>query len=463
MLMMYAAFVSSPLCRSAHAFANLPTDFCLVTESHVTYTGGGVSFNQPVRYVWDTQSLINQTGLNEAGWDIRSIIGSFSNEIFLNIQDIDSITTTVWAIVPSIADNQTQIIKQYTGTNDIYRDQGVYFSGGEKIVVSDDNVLDTSGVGNLQIDLWMDVNNETPRNEIIYDKRDASNGYEIQFADIASTLNLQFEINTGSCNVVWDSDWTDEHNKYTFVYANSEASTDTFIYVNDVLVGSCDLDEGQVGNNILDLVIGEDASSGLEPFEGAAIQTVTMFDNGTRILKFTFDAIDMSETVDTNPFEGTIADHSGNGFNGSYEFDRDQSDITVNVRASHLVTSVVGSQVVQEVTPINVLGSVVPFDPGFSTKTTDSFFYTWFVEPLEGIGTADWHGVTLALTGAGLVVGIAIFMATNREFTAMGVFISGLPLSLGGAAGWVPWWYIFMWWALTVFTWWGSIRMKQSA
>ena len=109
------------------------------------------------------------------------------------------------------------------------------------------------------------------------------------------------------------------------------------------------------------------------------------------------------------------------------------------------------------------MGDIVPFDVGRSTKTTGTFFYTWFVEPLEGIGTTDWHGVTLAMTGVGLVIGIAIFMSTDRQFTPLVVFVSGMPISLSGAAGWTPWWYIFMWWALTIFTWWGSIRMKQSA
>ena len=460
---MYSAFISNPVCRSAHAFAGLPSDYCLQSDVDVSYSGVGTSINQPARWEWDTVSIIDQTGLSITAWDIRPIIGSFSNEIFLNVQDIDTITTVVWAIIPTIDTGTTQTVRKYTGTNDLYRDQGIYMTGGDKIVVADDSVLDTSGVGNLQIDLWMNVIDETVRDQIIFDKRDASNGYEIQFADIASVLNLQFEINTGSCNVVWDSSWTDVHNKYTFVYANSTASTDTFIYVNDALVGSCDLDEGTVGNNALDLVIGEDAASGLEPVDGLAFRTITMFDNTARILKFTFEAGDMSETVNTNPFAGTIVDHSSNGFVGSYEFDRDQSDISVVVNSAQLVSTTTGTQVSQDVVPIAVLGSILPFDPGFSNKTTGTFFYTWFVEPLEGLGTADWHGVTLALTGIGLVVGIAFFMATDRQFTVLGVFVSGMPISISGAAGWTPWWYIFMWWALMIFTWFGYIRMKQSA
>ncbi len=459
---MFAAFVSSPLCETT-AFANLPTDYCLQTDVEITYTGGGVSTNQPARWIFDTQSFIAETGMNEQAWDIRAVIGSFSNEVFLNVQDINQSDSTVWAILPSIANNTTQTVTKYTGTNNLFRDQGVYFSGGEKLVITDDNILDTSGVGNLQIDLWMDINNETPRDEIILDKRDASNGYEIQFADIASTLNFQFEINTGSCNVLWNTAWANEHNKFTFVYANSTAGTDTFIYVNDSLVGSCDLDEGQVGNNILDLVIGEDSFDGSDPFEGAALKTVTVFDNDTRILKFTFDAIDMSETKDTNPFEGTIVDHSGNGFNAVYEFDRDQSDISVLVKSSQLVNVVAGNQVSQDVSPIDVLGDIVPFDPGFSDKTTDTFIYIWFVEPLEGIGSADWMGVTLAMTGIGIVIGMAFFIATERQFTPLAVFVSGMPISLSGAGGWTPWWYIFMWWAITVFSWWGLRRAQESS
>jgi len=462
MLTMYAAFISSPVCRSAQAFASLQSDYCLLTDADVTYTGAGTSIDQPVRYEWDTTSIINQTGLNAVAWDIRPIIGSFSNEIFLNVQDINTTTTTVWAIIPSISNGQTQTIRKYSGTNDLFRDQGVFFTGGDKIVVPDSATIDTTGIGNLQIDLWLDVNDDTVRDQIILDHRDAANGYEIQLADIASTLNLQFEINTGSCNVVWNSSWTNEHNKFSFVYANSTAGTDTFIYVNDALVGSCDLDEGQVGTNVRDLTFGEDALTSNDPLDGMAIRTITIFDNTIRILKYTFDAVDMSETSDTNPFAGTIVDHSISGINATYEFDRDQSDLSVTVNPSQLVSTTTGTQVVQVVTPIDVLGDIIPFDPGFSTKTTGTFFYTWFVEPLEGIGTADWQGITIALTGAGLVIGIGFFMATDRQFTPLAVFVSGMPISLGGAAGWVPWWYIFMWWALMIFTWFGSIRMRQS-
>ena len=189
-----------------------------------------------------------------------------------------------------------------------------------------------------------------------------------------------------------------------------------------------------------------------------------MFDNTVRILKYTFDAVDMSEATSINPtYTGTIVDHSANGFTGTYEFVRDQTDWTTTVHPSQLTSATTGTQVIQEVTPIDVLGDIVPFDPGFSTKTNDSFFYIWFVEPLEGIGSADWHGITLALTGTGLVIGIAFFLATERQFTPLAVFVSGMPLSIGGAAGWVPWWYIFMWWALVIFTWFGTNRMKESA
>jgi hypothetical protein len=462
MLMMFSAFLSNPSCRSAHAYAGIPSDFCLVTDAELTYSGGGTVTNVPVRFTWNTQSLVLQEGISNETWDLRSVIGSFSNEIFINLYDPNSLNTVVWATLESISSGQTQTVSMYSGTNDLYRDQGVLFTGGEKIVANDHNILDTTGTGNLQIDLWMDINDDSVRDQVILDKKDASNGYEIRFADVASVLNLQFLINTSSCGVVWNSGWLNEHNKFTFVYANSTAATDAFIYVNDVLVSSCDLDAGTVGVTTYDLVIGEDSFSGADSLSGLAIKTVTVFDNGTRILKYTFDAIDMTETVAVNPFQGVIADHSGNGFNASYEYDRDQSSYAVVLRPSQLVDTTTATQVSVGVTPINVLGDVVPFDVGFSDKTTGTFFYTWFVEPLEGIGTSTWHGITLAMTGLGIVIGIAIFMSTDRQFTPLGVFVSGMPLSLSGASGWTPWWYIFMWWALTVFTWWGSIRMKQS-
>ena len=459
--MMFAAFISSPICKSAHAFASLPSDYCLLTDIAFTYSGGGTVTNFPVRATWDTTSIVTETGLNETAWDMRSIIGSFSNEIFIEVQDINTTTTTFWAILQSISNGSTQTVRTYSGTNDLYRDSGVYFSGGELLTIADDSVLDTSGSGNLQIDLWMDNSDETPRNEVIFDKRDAANGYEIQFADVASVLMLQFEINNGSCNVAWDSAWTDNHNKFTFVYANNEAGLDAFIHVNDVVKASCDIDEGAVGNNILDLTIGG-LSGGSSELTSTAIKTVTMFDNGVRLLKFTFDAIDITETVDTNPFEGTILDHSGNAFNAAYVYNRDQSNIAFSVGASQLVSTISSNQVIQEIAPINVLGDIIPFAPGFSVKTTDTFLYTWFVEPLEGVGSADWMGVTLAMTGIGFVIGIAFFLATNREFTPLSVFVTGMPISLSGAGGWTPWWYIFMWWALMIFVWYGVRRMSQS-
>ncbi len=55
---MYSAFVSSPLCRSAHAFAGVPNDYCLQTDAEVSYSGGGTAINQPVRWEWDTVTII---------------------------------------------------------------------------------------------------------------------------------------------------------------------------------------------------------------------------------------------------------------------------------------------------------------------------------------------------------------------------------------------------------------------
>lgn len=438
------ALFSAPTygCRSAHASDIFPSDYCFQTDIAITYGGAGTLTNQPVRVQLNADGLIDSSQMDPRAWDLKPIIGSLANEVHLTAQSLGSTTSAWWIVVPEISAGETRTTRIYSGSPEQRRDQGIFFTGGEYVVVSNHTDFDISD--NLDVRFDMTVTDATPRTQIIVDKWSGAVGYRIQLQD-DSGLKIRVRIDGGDCQIAWNSAWTSVKSSWRVEYV-AAAGADTFIYRDGSLVGSCDLDEASIGNSGVDVGIGAIASTGTALLSDAEISNVEILEAGAVAGRWGFDAANMSETVSTNPYEGTISDYSGNGHTAAYTFDRDQSDFTYTVGGTQLVSG--AAQLTIDSTPADVLGQI---NIGGSGVSTTGPFYTVFLSKWAEAAPVAVFGYVVALSLIGLLMAVLSYKLTRYIPIALVMF--GIPFAVGVANGWVPPWFMILWVILALGGW----------
>lgn len=424
-------------CGSAHASDTQPGDYCYQTDVAITYSGAGTLTNYPVRVEMNASGQVAANQMDPRAWDLKPILGSIANEVHLTAQDMTASDAAFWIVVPEISASQTRTHRIYSGSAEQRRDQSIYFTGNEDVTIGDDAALDISD--NLQIDLTLFNFSNTVRDEYLLDHLFTGAGYSVQFEDVAAALNITFNVDGSACQLPWDSAWTDERQNFSFQYV-AAAGADAFIYRNGALATSCDTDAGAIGAPLRDLIIG-DNSLGTLPLSDAAIATVIVSDTGDPQLHLTFNAAGMVETVATNPFQGTVQDHSANDFTATYTFDRAQTNLSYTVGATQLVSD--SNQITLPDANIDVLGPAFGLDPAGNSETTTGAFYTVFVDKWADAAPVRSFGYVAVLSVVGLMLAIGVYKLTN--YTPLALFMFGTPLAVGVAQGWIPPWWMILW------------------
>lgn len=439
------ALFSAPTygCQSAHASDIYPSDYCYQTDIAITYGGAGTLTNQPVRVELNADGLIDSGQLDPRAWDVKPILGSLANEVHLTAQSLGSTTAPWWVIVPEISAGETRTHRFYTGSGEQRRDQGIYFTGGEQVEITDHADLDITD--NLSIRVTLTNYDETARQQWLVSKIDGAGGYAALFSDNGGNLAITLYADAGTCMLTWDSSWTGVPQDFRFEYT-AATGADTFIYRNDVLECSADRDKGALDTNALDMLIGARSDTGTQFLAGASIQTVEIAAAGVVKARYGFDATSMTETVATNPYEGTIADYSGNSHTGAYTFDRDQTDLTYAVGATQLVSG--AAQITIDDTPADVLGQI---NIGGNGVSTTGPFYTVFLSKWAESSPVAVFGYVVALSLFGLLLAVLSFKLTR--YIPISLVMFGLPFAVGVANGWVPPWFMILWVILALGGW----------
>ena len=235
---------------------------------------------------------------------------------------------------------------------------------------------------------------------------------------------------------------------------------DAFITRNGASAATCDQDEGALGTTSNDVLIGE-TDGGTADLADAVIYDVEIAQLGPYTVSgaWSFNAVDMVETVGANPFEGTTPDRSGNGHTATYTFDRDQSDFSYSVSSTQLASS--ANQITLSDTNPDVLGGA--FESLGATpraENTTGAFYNVLIDQWADASPIRSFGYAMALSLLGLVMAIAIYRLTR--YIPLALFVFGFPLAIGVANGWIaPWWMIL--WVIMAIAGWFAQRQSETA
>lgn len=453
-----ASAASSPPCSVVHASDTLPSDYCFQMDIQITYTGAPTLTNQSFRIPINAAGLIGANQMDPRAWDILPIQGSLSNEVDVMGQDLTGTAAQFWVHLPSIVQDETRTVRFYIGNDEQKRNQGVIFTGGDTVTVTDSALMDISD--NLEIQIELELLDATAQDAplLTHYNTGAGDGYRFLLLDDASTLKLRAQADTVTCDLTWDSSWTNTNQLFTMRFA-AAAGDDLFIDRNGVNAIACDTD--------LAAITPPAGSPALEAgtlMSNAIIRDIGLLDTSVIVGRWGFDSRYIVEDSAADPtFIGTIQDYGVNNLDMVYTFTRDQSAITGVVGSVQLTSAATEISIVTTTTEI--LGS--PFGGDLentgAAETDSNLAFVLWVDPIQrasGAAIPAEMGYVIALAGAGLLLMFAIFMWTR--YVPLALFIGGIPPGYGTLKNWVePWWMIL--WVILIIGTWLSVRQQETA
>lgn len=415
-----------------------PVQYCGFIDFSVTNSTGGDLTDYPVRFEAPISGLISTQRADNMGWQWYCAESSFSNGRNLFLQGLTESTSDIWIVFPDLPDGDTRTVRCYIGRAGTQRDQGLWFTGGERLVRSAD--ADFNINDNLRIDVLMENLSETARSEAIIDHQGGGTSYRVLLLNSGGALHFQTTLDGLSCSVAWDSSWTDEKTLFTVRYV-AATGDDTFIDVNGVNVEACDLDAGALGSPGVDLVIGQLISGALQ-LNDVIVRDIIISESGDIVAHWGFDGPSASETGSTNPYTGIIVDYSPNTEDATYTFDRDQAGLTTSVGAYTLSTAATGPEFVAP--EVDVVGEILPGSAfgAVGNENASTWPLMLFNPPATSVipRTAYW---TLLLSAFAVLFGLLAYMLSTKVIIAL--VSAGAVYTLGVADGVLPVWWLIYW------------------
>ena len=457
-IVFYASSSQIENCNIAHASDTLPADYCFQMDIDITYTGAPTLTNQSFRVPINASGLIGANQIDVRAWDILPIQGSLSNEVDIMAEDLNSVAAPFWIHLPSIVQNQTKTVRFYIGNDEQKRNQGIIFTGLDTMTVTDSLVMDIAD--DLEIEIQIELLDDTPQNGplLTHYNTGAGDGYRFLLFDDLGVLKLRAQADTVTCDLTWDSAWTNTNQQFDMRFA-AAAGNDLFIDRNGVNAAACDTD--------LAAITPPAGSPSLESgtaIANAIIRDIGLIDTSVIVGRWGFDSRFISEDTAVNPvYTGTIQDYSVNDLDFIYSFTRDQSNVTGVVGAVQLTSA--ADEISLDKTTTEILGS--PFggaleNTGAAETDSNLFFVLWVQGIVTGSDAAipEEMGYVIALSGFGIILMLVVFKTT--QYVPLAVFVAGLPPGYGTLKNWVePWWMIL--WVILVVGSWLAVRQSEQA
>ena len=173
---------------------------------------------------------------------------------------------------------------------------------------------------------------------------------------------------------------------------------------------------------------------------------------GDLVAYYGFNPKDITQSSAVNPnYSGVVSDISNNPAsntnNGTYYFNRDQSNISVI--ASNIIPSSASGTTVFTSETVDVLGRWYGSgNPSNLATTNQNFIGLSFLTPDPNLKLPDSLWYSLWLSAFGVVIAISIFWLTNSIVVSL--FGASLPLVLGSVQGLLNTWFMVIWFLLFI-------------
>ncbi len=368
-------------------------------------------------------------------WDIKPSQGGFGSEVNLLAQDCGCDSSKWWLTVPNLPDGESRTFRLYMGNGEQKRNQGIEFTGNEIVRHGYDALFD--GTDNLKVDIDLELTETTLQTAALFDRWQFPNqGFKLDVADVSSILTLRAYANSSTCDIPWDSNWSNTNVLFSYRFA-AAAGNDLFIDANGVNVVACDTDEPSITpavGTFFDVGLGLDS---------AIIREVAVFDTGELVSRYGFDARYVSETTAVDPtYTGTIQDYGPNNLDLTYTFTRSQAGLTKTVASLALASDTAGAAYSDSL--VEILGGTFLVDPfADNSENTNAFGYELFDAAINSIPAPRPMMWAIFLGSFGLFFAVVMFWFMRN--VPLALFGAAMPLAWGSINGFLPIWWLILW------------------
>jgi len=299
-----------------------PAAFCYGMPITIANTSGGLFTNKVVIMTLDASFLESQGYLQRHGWDFI-INDSNSVDADTYAEDVTS-TTALWPfVVHTLPDTESINYTMFLGSDTARRNNGLLMnlSANTKVEHVHDALFDvtdafrltvrpetTSSIGTYASPVWLASHG------------DGTDGYRIGVIDVGGVRKIRANVKTQNLDVTWDG----------------TLKTISMTFQNPTLTVFYDgVSQGTLNTGLASVTTLSTAFTGGASFEGAL--RYTELDDGLGsgenvIMRWVMDAEHATEVSFINPtLTATIADAGGNGLDGTYTLDSDQTGVTITI------------------------------------------------------------------------------------------------------------------------------------
>ena len=440
-------YLSSPGFCKLNAYS--VSDYCFRYSIEINNLTGSVQSHIPVLLPSvDMDYWHDQDYIDEFGWSIYPFQSTLVTEYNVMLQDLYSTASNQWYVMPSLTTGSNQL-NVLLGANDIQRNQGIYFYTNDYVQIPNHNDFN-------QLDFNIKVELEDPlvtalsptSTETILEKYDefSNQGFKLEYIDSGSVAIARGYVNGWSIDT--NPFIPSGNDVIEFSYNNTSNTLN--ISINNV--SSPTVSGAFLTTNTQDLYFGTsyDGSSYSNQLNRKYLRVIDMEFGGDLVAYYGFNPKDITQSSAVNPnYSGVVEDISNNPAsntnNGTYFFDRDQTNISV--LASNIVPSSASGTTIFTSETVDVLGRWYGSgNPSNLATTNQNFIGLSFLTPDPNLKLPSSVWYALWLSAFGVVIAISIFWLTNS--IPVSLFAASMPLVLGSVQGLLNTWFMVIWFLL---------------
>ena len=440
-------YLSSPGFCKLNAYS--VSDYCFRYSIEINNLTGSVQSHMPVLLPSvDMDYWHDQDYIDDFGWSIYPFQSTLVTEYNVMLQDLYSTASNQWYVMPSLTTGSNQL-NVLLGANDIQRNQGIYFFTDDYVQIPNHNDFN-------QLDFNIKVELEDPlvtalsptSTETILEKYDefSNQGFKLEYIDSGSVAIARGYVNGWSIDT--NPFIPSGNDVIEFSYNNTSNTLN--ISINNV--SSPTVSGAFLTTNTQDLYFGTsyDGSSYSNQLNRKYLRVIDMEFGGDLVAYYGFNPKDITQSSAVNPnYSGVVEDISNNPAsntnNGTYFFDRDQTNISV--LASNIVPSSASGTTIFTSETVDILGrGYASGKPNNLATTNQNFIGLSFLTPDPNLKLPSSVWYALWLSAFGVVIAISIFWLTNS--IPVSLFAASMPLVLGSVQGLLNTWFMVIWFLL---------------
>lgn len=451
-LMAITYYLATPaLCKINAISVN---DYCYKFTLGVnkTTTGQADPYTPVMLPSVDTMSWEANSYIDKFNWSIYPYQGSLATEYEAMLQDVNSLASNQWYVLPVIQPNNNQITV-LLGSTDKQRNQGMYFFQEDYGLVPNHNDFNQSTFV-LDVELQDLISSSSSTTHSLIDKYDELNDTGFKFEYLR---NYFVGIDAIKCTV--GDGATSYESVKTFIITNLNQNFNC-TFASGILQTSVDggvpsVDSGTMATNTEDVLVGANYDTASLINDDYLTTTVIrkinigtgVFASGTYLSRamFGFNPTNINQASASDPnYSGTVTDISESGTDHVYTYYFTRSQAGLIVEAGIIAEAGASGTTIFTRDMADVSGRWFgSSNPANKIVGNNNFFMNSFLAPPSNVNMPEDAWYSLWLSAFGLVFAFGVWWVFKS--VPISLFGASVPLVIGAIQGMLAPEFVVIW------------------